>query len=175
MRISQIISYLLNIKIDPAVFLSFLIMILSFIFLFLLITNTKLFFNLKIFSFIIFFSLILISLIFYAIDNKIQTNKFFNLKTKKIDKIKNYFNFENLREKIYFDKMRNYFKYNKNKNKNNKTENLNNLVIYNNQFRNINLYSDNSKSILFKIIKFFYKLYIKITNKLTLFLIKIWS
>jgi len=60
MTISEIISFFINIQIDPAVFLSFLILILSLIFLILDKTNKKIDFNFKIITFILFFSLILI-------------------------------------------------------------------------------------------------------------------
>ena len=60
MTISEIISFFINIQIDPAVFLSFLILILSLIFLILDKTNKKIEFNLKKTTFILFFSLIFI-------------------------------------------------------------------------------------------------------------------
>ena len=157
MTISEIISFFINIQIDPAVFLSFLILILSLIFLILDKTNKKIDFNFKIITFILFFSLILILCFIFISNKRISKYKIIKLKEKKFFNIKNIIKLENLKE--------NYEKYSNNKNKNN---NLKNITTNNNKFKDINLYSNKGKFFLYQIFNILYNLYIKISSKIVL-------
>ena len=161
MTISEIISFLINIQIDPAVFLSFLILILSLIFLILDKTNKKIDFNFKIITFILFFSLILILCFIFISNKRISKYKIIKLKEKKFFNIKNIFKLENLKEN-YFYYSEKYFN---NKNKNN---NLKNITTNNDKFKDINLYSNKGKFFLYQIFNILYNLYIKISSKIVL-------
>ena len=161
MTISEIISFFINIQIDPAVFLSFLILILSLIFLILDKTNKKIDFNFKIITFILFFSLILILCFIFISNKRISKYKIIKLKEKKFFNIKNIIKLENLKE--------NYEKYSNNKNKNN---NLKNITTNNNKFKDINLYSNKGKFFLYQIFNILYNLYIKISSKIVLMINK---
>ena len=165
MTISEIISFFINIQIDPAVFLSFLILILSLIFLILDKTNKKIDFNFKIITFILFFSLILILCFIFISNKRISKYKIIKLKEKKFFNIKNIFKLENLKENYFYY----YEKYFNNKNKNN---NLKNITTNNNQFKDINLYSNKGKFFLYQIFNILYNLYIKISSKIVLMINK---
>ncbi len=161
MTISEIISFFINIQIDPAVFLSFLILILSLIFLILDKTNKKIDFNFKIITFILFFSLILILCFIFISNKRISKYKIIKLKEKKFFNIKNIIKLEKLKENYFYY----YEKYSNNKNKNN---NLKNITTNNNKFKDINLYSNKGKFFLYQIFNILYNLYIKISSKIVL-------
>ena len=165
MTISEIISFFINIQIDPAVFLSFLILILSLIFLILDKTNKKIEFNLKKTTFILFFSLIFILCFIFISNKRISKYKIIKLKEKKFYNIKNIFKLENLKENYFYY-------YEKNINNQNKNNNSKNLTTNNNQFKNINLYSNKGKFFLHQIFNIFYNLYIKISSKIVLMINK---
>jgi len=156
MTIREIISYFINIQIDPAVFLSFLILILSLIFLILDKTNFKLEFNLKKITFIFLFSLILISCFIFIFNKKIITYQTNKINEKKIFNLENLFKIEKFKEIYFFY----YVKYFNNTNKNS--------TINNNQLSNLKLYLNKTNSFLYQILNFLFHFYIKLTNYFTL-------
>lgn len=156
MTIREIISYFINIQLDPAVFLSFLILILSLILLVLDKTNIKFEFSLKKSFFILLFSLILILCFIFIFNKKITTYQIKKTNENKFFDIKNAIKLEIIKEKIFFY----YEKYFNDTN--------NNSTINNNQLANLKLYSKKAKSFLYQILNILYYFFIKTSNYITL-------
>ena len=156
MTIREIISNFINIQLDPAVFLSFLILILSIIFLILDKTNIKFEFNLKKITFIFLFSLILILCFIFIFNKKITMYQIKKTNEKKNFDIKNTIKLDKLKENFFFYYV-NYF---------NNTNN--NTKINNNQLTNLKLYTKKTKSFLYQILNILYYCFIKTSNYITL-------